>query len=141
MAAEAAERGWTSILSAEEHYNAAITLSMNYWGITDQAAIDEYLAQPSVAYSTAEGAWNEKIGRQKWAALYMQGYEAWAEYRRLDFGVLLPCADGVLEGDGSVPNRMRYPLDEQTLNGDNWAAATNGGTDDVLTTRMWWDVN
>jgi len=141
LAAEAAERGWTSILSAEEHYNAAITLSMNYWGITDQAAIDEYLAQPSVAYSTAEGAWNEKIGRQKWAALYMQGYEAWAEYRRLDFGVLLPCADGVLEGDGSVPNRMRYPLDEQTLNGDNWAAATNGGTDDVLTTKMWWDVN
>ena len=88
LAAEAAERGWASILSAEEHYNAAIGLNMNYWGIDDQAAIDAYLAQESVAYSTADGAWNEKIGRQKWVALYMQGYEGWAEYRRLDFGLL-----------------------------------------------------
>ena len=86
LAAEAAERGWTSILSAEEHYNAAISLSMNYWGIADDAAIADYLAQEAVAYGTAEGAWNERIGRQKWIALYMQGYEGWAEYRRLDFG-------------------------------------------------------
>ena len=141
LAAEAAERGWASILSAEEHYNAAITLNMNYWGIDDADAIAAYLAQESVAYGTAEGAWNERIGRQKWAALYMQGYEGWAEYRRLDFGVLLPCADGVLDGDGSVPVRMKYPLDEQTLNNENWTTATNGGADDLLTTKMWWDVN
>jgi len=141
LAAEAAERGWSSILSAEEHYNAAITLNMNYWGIDDADAIAGYLAQESVAYGTAEGAWNERIGRQKWAALYMQGYEGWAEYRRLDFGVLLPCADGVLDGDGSVPSRMKYPLDEQTLNNANWTAATGGGADDLLTTKLWWDVN
>ena len=141
LAAEAAERGWSSILSAEEHYNAAISLSMNYWGISDEAAIADYIAQASVAYATAEGDWKTKIGRQKWVALYMQGYEGWAEYRRLDFGVLNACADGVLDGDGSVPVRMKYPLDEQTLNGDSWAAATSGGAGDLLTTKMWWDVN
>jgi len=59
----------------------------------------------------------------------------------LGFGVLLPCADGVLDGDGSVPSRMKYPLDEQTLNNANWTAATGGGADDLLTTKLWWDVN
>jgi len=139
LAAEAAERGWTSILSAEEHYNAAISLSMNYWGIADDAAIADYLAQEAVAYGTAEGEWKERIGRQKWIALYMQGYEGWAEYRRLDFGVLVPCADGHLQGDGSVPNRFTYPLDEQTLNNASWSAATGGS--DEITSKMWWDVN
>ena len=138
LAAEAAERGWASILSAEEHYNTAISLNMNYWGISDEAAISDYLAQESVAYGTAEGAWNEKIGRQKWVALYMQGYEGWAEYRRLDFGVLLPCADGSLAGDGSVPSRFEYPLDEQTLNNANWAAASAGQS---WNDNMWWDVD
>ena len=69
----------------------------------------------------------------------MQGYEGWAEYRRLDFGVLVPCADGHLQGDGSVPNRFTYPLDEQTLNNASWSAATGGS--DEITSKMWWDVN
>ena len=141
LAAEAAERGWSSILSAEEHYNAAISLNMNFWGISDEAAIGDYLTQDAVAYATAEGAWNEKIGRQKWVALYMQGYEGWAEYRRLDFELLAPCADGALAGNGNVPTRMWYPLDEQTLNNENWSTATNGGADDNLETKLWWDVN
>ena len=138
LAAEAAERGWTSILSAEEHYNTAISLNMNFWGISDDAAIADYLAQDAVAYGTAEGAWNEKIGRQKWVALYMQGYEGWAEYRRLDFGLLQPCADGALQGDGSVPARFQYPIDEQSLNSINWAEAS---ADTDLNTKLWWDVN
>jgi hypothetical protein len=71
----------------------------------------------------------------------MQGYEGWAEYRRLDFGLLLPCADGALAGDGNVPTRMWYPLDEQTLNGDSWSAAIESGATDLLSTKLWWDVN
>ena len=138
LAAEAAERGWTSTLSAEEHYNTAISLNMNFWGISDDAAIADYLAQEAVAYGTAEGAWNEKIGRQKWVALYMQGYEGWAEYRRLDFGLLQPCADGALQGDGSVPARFEYPIDEQTLNNAAWASAPGAGS---WNDKLWWDVN
>ena len=111
---------------------------MNFWGIADDAAIADYLAQDAVAYGTAEGAWNEKIGRQKWVALYMQGYEGWAEYRRLDFGLLQPCADGALQGDGSVPARFEYPIDEQTLNNESWAGAPGAGS---WNDKLWWDVN
>jgi hypothetical protein len=138
--AEAAERGWAAPLSAAAHYEEAIRLSMAYWGV-DAAAADTYLARTDVAYATAEGTWKEKIGAQKWIALYMQGGEAWAEYRRLDFGVLQLPVDGVLSGSG-IPSRLQYPLDEQTLNAGEYAngVAANGGTD-ALDTKLWWDVN
>lgn len=140
LAAEAAARGWSSILSAEEHYNAAIELSMNFWGIDDAAAIADYLAQEGVAYATAGADWKEAIGRQKWIALYMQGYEGWSEWRRLDFGVLQLPFDGVLQGDG-IPHRMQYPLDEQTLNNEAWSAGVTANGGDELNTPLWWDVN
>ena len=95
-----------------------------------------------VAYSTAPGDWKQKIGSQKWAALYMQGHEAWAEYRRLDAPTLNACAEGALDGDGSVPTRFYYPLDEQTLNNSGYSTGVSalGGTDG-LNTKLWWDVN
>ena len=124
------------------HYNEAITYSMQWWGLTDADAINAYLGQADVAYSTAAGDWKQKIGSQKWAALYMQGHEAWAEVRRLDAPTLNACADGHLGGDGSVPARFQYPLDEQTLNNTGWQSgvvALNGA--DELETKLWWDVN
>jgi hypothetical protein len=139
LLAEAAERGWAGAGDAEANYNAGVTSSFEFWG-ADGAA--DYLLQADVAYGSAAGTFSERIGRQKWTALYMQGQEAWAEYRRMDFGVLLPCADGSLDGDGGVPSRMKYPLDEQTLNGASYAAGlvTLGGAD-ALETKLWWDVN
>ena len=143
LCAEAAERGWANTpLGAEAHYNAAVTLSMQWWGLTDDVAINDYLAQADVAYTTAPGDWKQKIGSQKWAALYMQGHEAWAEYRRLDAPTLNACAEGALDGDGSVPSRFYYPLDEQTLNGSGYATGLDAlGGADGLNTKLWWDVN
>jgi hypothetical protein len=142
LVAEAAERGWGNGLDAEAAYNAAITYSMQWWGLTDADAINAYLGQADVAYATAAGDWKQKIGSQKWAALYMQGHEAWAEVRRLDAPTLNACADGHLGGDGSVPARFQYPLDEQTLNNSGWESGVselNGS--DALETKLWWDVN
>ncbi|MDC0600527.1 SusD/RagB family nutrient-binding outer membrane lipoprotein [Flavobacteriales bacterium] len=143
LCAEAAERGWSGTpLDAEGHYNAAITLSMQWWGLTDADAINAYLAQADVAYTTAAGDWKQRIGSQKWAALYMQGHEAWAEVRRLDAPALNACADGHLAGDGSVPSRFEYPLDEQTLNSSGYGSGVAAlGGDDALETKLWWDVN
>lgn len=144
LCAEAAERGWAGTpLDAEGHYNAAVTLSMQWWGLTDADAINTYLGQADVAYSTAPGDWKQKIGAQKWAALYMQGHEAWAEYRRLDAPTLNTCADGALAGNGDVPSRFLYPLDEQTLNGPGYATGVTalGGDGDDLNNKLWWDVN
>ena len=139
LLAEAAERGWAGAGDAEANYNAGVMSSFEFWGAEGAA---DYLAQADVAYGSAAGTFSERIGRQKWVALYMQGQEAWAEYRRMDFGVLLPCADGALGGDGGVPSRMTYPLDEQTLNGASHAAGVEAlGGADALDSKLWWDVN
>ncbi len=138
MLAEAAARGWNGD-DAEAHYNAAITASMNQWGITDAAAIDAFIAQESVAYDAAN--WQESIGTQKWVALYTQGYEAWAEWRRLDYPVLSP-AQAPLNPSEAIPLRNTYPPSEAQLNSANYNSAVSmiGGTD-TDGASLWWDVN
>ncbi len=146
LLAEAAERGFAGAGAAAVHYNNGIEASMLYWdnaGTLTAADIAAYIAQPEVDYTTltATETWREVIGRQKWIALYMQGIQGWAEYRRLDFGILQTPAGGPLDGVG-IPNRMLYPTDEQTLNGEQYAAgvALLGGPD-ALDTKLWWDIN
>ena len=144
--AEAVERGYIAG-SAADHYNNGITASMQFWdetGSLDATDINNYLAQPEVDYAlalAADGDWKVTIGRQKWIALYMQGIQGWSEWRRLDFGILQLPADGVLDGSG-IPTRMRYPLDEQTLNNSSYAGGVTklGGADDQ-DTKVWWDAN
>jgi len=146
MKAEAVARGWGLSGTAKDHYNAGIESSMDYWndGSVTAADISNYIAQAEVDYDTlmANGeTWQQIIGRQKWIALYMQGVQGWAEWRRLDFGILQLPADGPLDGTG-IPNRMKYPLDEQTLNAESYAdgVAKLGGIDNQ-DTKLWWDVN
>jgi len=146
MLAEAAERGISGAGAAETHYNNGVTASMQYWdvnGTLSATDISNYLAQATVNYTTLSGTetWKQIIGRQKWIALYMQGIQGWAEYRRLDFGILQMPADGTLDGLG-IPTRMKYPLDEQTLNGAKYTEGVSqlGGADDQ-DTKLWWDVN
>lgn len=134
LRAEAIERGYNVAGTAEEHYNNAIKASIIYWGGTEADA-DAYLAQPDVAYATATGDWKQKIGFQKWIALYNRPYDGWVELRRLDYPVL-PLAVNAVSG---FPNRFPYPGNEQQLNGTNYtaAAAIMGG--DKVEFKLFWD--
>jgi hypothetical protein len=134
--AEAAARGFTAE-DATALYNAAITASLNQYGITDATVVGNYIAQPSVKYDAAN--FKKSIGEQKWIALFGEGLEAFAEWRRLDYPQLTPAVAGVL--DNKIPVRFIYPGSEQSLNGDNYKkAVANQGTDNLLT-RLWFDVN
>ena len=132
--AEAVERGWAVGGTAESHYNNGITASILYYGGT-QAAADAYLAQASVDYTTATGNWKEKIGTQKWLAMYNRGIEGWSEWRRLDFPILnFP----VGQSYSDIPTRFPYPFTENDMNPSyDAAAAAIGG--DLATTKLWWD--
>jgi len=138
LLAEAAERSLAGMtpVAAEAHYNTAITASFAYYGVS---GVTTYLLQPSVAYTTATGTWKQKIGTQKWIALYNQGYEAWTEYRRLDYPVLTAPALAVAAAEGKVPVRYTYPIGEQTKNGANYTAAAAAIGSDKLTTKLFWD--
>ncbi len=140
--AEGRERGWSVGGTAEEWYNKGIAASMGEWGVDDAAAIDAYLAQAAVKYDP--GDWRQRIGEQKWVALFMQGVQAWAEWRRLDFQKLILPVDGAIGDVGDKPalSRLPYPSAEQGLNAAHYGEAVQllGGHDD-LKTRLWWDAH
>lgn len=77
----------------------------------------------------------QQIAEQSWVALYMQGYEAFAEYRRTGYPELPLAIDAE---EPSIPSRLTYPLNEQSLNNANYTSAVSAQGADVLTTPLWW---
>ena len=132
--AEAAERGYAVNGTAESHYNNAITASILYWGGT-AAEASAYLARPDVAYTTAAGSWKEKIGTQKWIALYNRSFNSWTELRRLDYPKITP----PVNAKSGFPNRLTYPANEQQLNGENYRQAASAVGGDRVETKLFWD--
>lgn len=136
--AEAAARGYNVGGSAETYYNAAITSSFDFWDADD---LDAYLATPAVAYTTAAGSWQEKIGIQEWIAFYNRPIESWTAWRRLDVPELTPAATAIPASDGKIPVRFTYPVNEQTVNNTNWTAASQAIGGNRLTTKVFWDIH
>lgn len=138
--AEAAAQGFiTTGGSAASYYNDAITASIEFWGGTDAQAAT-YLAQPSVAYATATGTWQQKIGYQEWISYYNQNWDSWTVIRRLGY----PNVDAVnppVNAQGNLPLRYYYPTNETTSNPVNWAAATAllPGGQDVVSAKLFWE--
>lgn len=131
LLAEAYQRGIVTG-SAATAYSNAITASMNVWGINDASAISTYIT--SNPYDAAN--WKNSIGTQKWISLYMNGFEAWSEWRRLDFPTLaVPAAAEI----STIPVKLPYPLSETTANSAQLDKVTT--TPGSITTKVWWDVN
>lgn len=146
MMAEASARGWSVSGSAAQWYEEGIRSSMEFWGVDDQTAIDNYVA----ARDFNAGDWRNVIGTQKWLAMYMQGLQSWYEFTRLDFKKVngndllqLPAAGSLdAELSGMFPQRMTYPDEEYTLNEDNVLNALSElGGNDSKASKLWWDVN
>jgi hypothetical protein len=133
--AEAAARGFTTE-DAADLYKQALTASLKQYGVAD-AAVSTYLASPAVQFDPTN--FKKSIGDQKWIALFGQGLEAFAEWRRLDYPQLQPAAAGTL--GGKMPLRFIYPGTEQSLNGASYQAAVASQGPDALTTKLWFDVN
>lgn len=133
--AEAAARGWTGG-DAAALYAEGIRASMQYNGI-DNGLIDAYLASPRVAYNAADGL--TQIALQKWIALYAEGADAYAEYRRTGVPDLQP-GPAVITDPQIVARRLTYPLAEQSFNNENLQAAVAAQGGASLNDRVWWDV-
>jgi hypothetical protein len=136
--AEAAARGYSVGGTPDVFYNSAIIASITFWGGTPANAA-AYLATPAVAYATAPGSWQQKIGTQSYIAFYTRGLEGFNQWRRLDYPVFnVPPA---VTSYAEIPKRFTYPVNEQTLNKANYDAASAkiaGG--DKLSSRVFWDV-
>lgn len=140
LLAEAAERGLAGLSpsEAEGYYDAGVVASMNQWGVTDPVAINAYLGQPSVAYQGGTRGLVQ-IAWQKWIALYQDGGQTWAEWRRT-------CVPATVQAGPAailtyVPRRFKYAITEQSVNAANLNAAIARQGPDDFGTRMWWDSN
>ena len=134
LKAEAAARGWIAG-NAADFYHDGIRAAMTRIEVP-QAEIDAYVAQAGIQYDAA--SWDAQISFQKWIALFDNGMEAWANYRRTGIPGLVP---GPAAVQPMVPLRAPYPSNEEDLNKANLAAAIARQGGDSPTTPLWWDVN
>jgi hypothetical protein len=133
LQAEAAERGWISG-SAGDLYHQGIAAALNMLGIA-QSEIDAYLASPRVQYTGGQQGLNQ-IALQKWIALYGNGPEAYAEWRRTGVPHLVAGPDAL--NDGRIPVRLQYPEREHALNRLEVEAAIARQAGASMNTPVWW---
>jgi hypothetical protein len=138
--AEAAERGIGGFNASQAagFYQDGIRASMAQWGVTDQTAITNFLAQPAVAYQGGT-AGLAQIATQKWIALFGDGGQAWTEWRRTCQPTTVKPGPQAIQG--TVPRRLLYPTTEYASNPSSVAAAVTRQGADAFTTHMWWDTN
>jgi hypothetical protein len=140
--AEAAERSLGGLTPAQAagFYNAAITRSMEMWGVAP-AAITAYLANPNVSYAAAitTEERQRRIAIQKWLALFIDPIQAWSEVRRTcQPAIVKPGPEAIVD---ELPRRLQYSNNESAVNKASYDAAVAAQGPDNLLTRIYWDKN
>lgn len=165
LKAEGALRGWNMGVAAKAAYEKGIAVSFDEWGVSgaDTYAANTTLVPSKFVDNTGKGsdapapstctiAYDEdgafetcleKIMTQKWLAVYPNGSEAWAEYRRTRYPHLLTPVNNDSEGlvDTQLQiRRIPYPVSEYSTNPKGVAVGVSvlGGADNAGT-KVWWD--
>lgn len=146
LLAEAAIRNWTST-DAKTHFDNGVAADMKMIEETlpggmsiTQAEIDTYLADNPFPTGGSFEDQMERIHYEMRVTLFMNNIEAWSNWRRTGYPELVPTNyPGNLTG-GTIPRRLWYPDSEAAHNTENYNAALQRQGPDLLTTRVWWDV-
>ncbi|MCK5703753.1 MAG: SusD/RagB family nutrient-binding outer membrane lipoprotein, partial [Cyclobacteriaceae bacterium] len=128
---------------ANAHYRRGIELTMRRVGVSEED-ITAFLDTEVATLSGSQEEQFEQIGTQLWLSLAPNFTEAYAAMRRTGYPVI-PTRDGITTTlgvtNGELPSRIIYPLSEKLTNNPNVEKAIDGmGGDDVLSTKVWWDV-
>ena len=128
---------------ANAHYRRGIELTMRRVGVSEDD-ITAFLATETATLSGTPEEQFEQIGTQLWLSFAPNFTEAYAAMRRTGYPVI-PARDGITTTlgvtNGELPSRIIYPLSEKLTNNPNVEKAIDGmGGEDVLATRLWWDV-
>lgn len=137
--AEGEKRGWNAggvanEVAAAQYYLDGIKASMDQFGVA--AGYAAYILEPGVVYSAVDAI--KLISYQRWIALYLNGYEAWNEWRRTGFPVLSP-GPAPYTTDGQIPRRQGYTTLERDLNLINYQAVLAAQGPDAVNTKIWID--
>ena len=140
LLAEAAQRGWVQGAPAT-FYQEGVRAHMAQMAEYDAnaaipaSAIDAYLAANPFNASKAL----EQINTQYWISSFLNGPEAFANFRRSGFPVLTPNPFPGKGIKGNFINRMTYPNSEISVNTANVNEAISRMGADDLDTKVWWD--
>nr|WP_295872353.1 SusD/RagB family nutrient-binding outer membrane lipoprotein [uncultured Chitinophaga sp.] len=144
LLSEVALRGWSSGDKAQLYANG-VTAALRNWSLFGAAGtiaperINQYVADNALNTGGSFDAQMEQIHTQFWVALLLDEQEAYANWRRTGYPVLVPVKyTGNVTG-GTIPRRLPYSQTEQGINGANYNDAVKRQGADVLTTRIWWD--
>jgi hypothetical protein len=141
LLAEAAQRGWVTANTAKNYYDLGVTAHMQELATHDAgaavpvASIQPYLTANPFNPATAM----QQIGTQYWIASFLNGPEAWANFRRTGFPTLQanPYAGDI--PSGTFIRRITYPVSEISANTTNVNEAIARQGADKMDTRVWWD--
>jgi hypothetical protein len=142
LRAEAAFRGWTDE-DAGLWYEEGIRSSLEYYEV-ENTEIDNFVSSEVPFNNTLE-----QIIEQKWVVLFLDGWEAFAEYRRTGYpqlkkveleldGIRIKRADWIDVPRNYVPGRLPYPDDENDLNNKNYSDAVERQGGDSYFQQVWW---
>jgi hypothetical protein len=141
LLAEARLRDWITTGTVEEYYNAGVRAHMEQMASFDPnsaiptADIDTYVANNPYSDATAL----EQINTQYWIASFLNGPEAFANYRRSGYPNLE--ANPYPGKEVEFIYRITYPTSESSVNETNLQSAIDRMGPDKLDTRVWWDVD
>jgi len=167
--AEAALRGWEGAGDAKTNYENGVRASFADWGAGNaDAYLADATSKPTdyvdpkdarnsfTASSTVTVAWNEadgnelkleKIMTQKWINNFTNTLESWTDFRRTGYPKIPHVAKNDSSPDyGVIPvdewiKRMPFTEGERTGSAAAVADATTKlGGPDLISTRLWWDV-
>ena len=141
LMAEALERNiGTGITgTAEDHYKAGVKMAMQMYTkydasfVVSDLRVDQYLTL--YPYGVAKPKL-EMIGEQMWACKWMNWWDAWSDYRRTGFPVLIPTNYPGNATNGQIPTKLTIPAYEATGNPNYKDGATQP---DRLVGKVWWD--
>jgi hypothetical protein len=139
LLAEARFRGWITEGTAEQYFSDGIKNHMDQMALYDSkcavaiADRDAYIAANPL---TAGNELNQ-INTQYWISSFLNGQEAFANFRRSGFPALAPNPFPGKEVDWI--NRLTYPTSEISVNTENLNAAVTEMGPDKLDTKVWWD--
>lgn len=138
LLAEAAFRGWVTG-SAADYFAKGIRANLeqmaSYGSTIPEASIKTYLD----AHPLTAGKELDLINTQYWVASFLDGTEAWANFRRSGFPALKKNPYPGSEVKGDFIRRLPYPDSEIVVNSGKLNEAITRQGPNTLDTRVWWD--
>jgi hypothetical protein len=145
LLAEARFRGWISTGTAAQYFSDGIKAHMDQMVTYDAGCAIAAASRDAYITANSLGAGTElnQINTQYWIASFLNGPEAFANFRRSGFPALTANPYGQ-PSNPDVPNgtfirRLTYPTTELSVNTTNVTAAITAQGADKLSTKIWWD--